>query len=247
VVDELKKLAWEATVGLIPFVQTERMYVSMPLKAFEYVASGLPVVSTPVKALEEHEALFEIACTPEKYAAAMQRAAKTRWDAAAVDTRRKIAKQFDYDQRYTEFLNWLDRFDATHAMGSQSCNILVLYDANSTHVSAIHEHLLSFSLYSRHHVCYAAAAGITTPAADLSLFDVVVMHYSIRVSLEDHLSPANCRALREFPGLKILFIQDEYDTTETARCAIENLGVHVVFTCVPKEYIKQVYTPARFP
>jgi hypothetical protein len=50
-----------------------------------------------------------------------------------------------------------------------------------------------------------------------------------------------------FSGLKILFIQDEYDNTETARTWMENLGVHVVYTCVPKEYLECVYPASRFP
>jgi len=245
--DEVKRLAWRATVGIIPFECSELMHVSLPLKAFEYVACGLPVVSTPIKALEEHRAFFEFACTPGEFEVAMQHAAKSRWDAAAIDARKNIARRYDYDASFAVFLSWAEKFQANREMGSKGCNILVLYDVHSTHVSTIQEHLRSFSLYSKHSVYYAAATGAYTPAADLSVFDVVVIHYCVRVNLDDHLSRANYHALREFPGLKVLFIQDEYQTTETARRAIENLGIHIVFTCVPQRHIEDIYPSTRFP
>jgi len=246
-VDAIRNLAHEATIGIIPFSRSELMYVSMPLKAFEYVACGLPVVSTPIKALEEHRAFFEVAYTPGEFEVAMQHAAKSRWDAAAIDARKNIARRYDYDASIAEFLSWVEKFQANREMGSKGCNILVLYDVHSTHVSTIQEHLRSFSLYSKHSVYYVAATGADTPAADLSLFDVVVIHYCVRVNLNDHLSRANYHALREFPGLKVLFIQDEYNTTETARRAIENLGIHIVFTCVPQCHIEDIYPSTRFP
>jgi glycosyltransferase involved in cell wall biosynthesis len=245
-VEEIKRLGRQATVGIIPFVASEFIYSSMPLKAFEYVACGLPVVSTPIQALEEHPFLFELAHTPMDFSAAMQRVIKTRWDATAINHRKNIASQYDYDASFEKFLNWVEKFQAKGDLNFQNCNILVLYDTHSTHVNTIKEHLRSFSLYSRHSVYYAAATGAAS-AADLSLFDVVVIHHCVRVNLENHLSQANYRALREFPGLKVLFIQDEYDTTEIARRAIESLGIHVVFTCVPQEFIPCVYPPKRFP
>jgi hypothetical protein len=61
------------------------------------------------------------------------------------------------------------------------------------------------------------------------------------------MTAAYAEALRKFGGLKVLFIQDEYDSTEVARRWIERLGIHVIFTCVPKDYVQMVYPPSRFP
>jgi len=132
-------------------------------------------------------------------------------------------------------------------MRTRSANVLVLYDARATFTSTVQEHLRSFWMYSRHHVLFAAATITNAPAVDLSLFDAVIVHYSVRICLRDHLQPKYVEALRSFSGFKALFIQDEYDTTETARKAIAHLGIHVVFTCVPRDLIPEVYPPERFP
>jgi hypothetical protein len=126
-------------------------------------------------------------------------------------------------------------------------NLLVLYDPRSTHINTVYEHLHAFGRYSRHRVCFSAATDAGVEAPDLSPFDAVVVHYSVRICVEKHLSPAFRGALAAFGGLKVLFIQDEYDTTETARRAIEALGFQVVHTCVPPADIGKVYPPERFP
>jgi spore maturation protein CgeB len=243
----LRTVAHEAQVGIIPFVDSEMIAVSMPLKAFEYAAGSLPVVSTPIRALEKHPELFRLARNPAEFARAIREAPATRFDEKAIAARHDIARQYDYDERFAELQAWVSRFQESRRDRGSVCEILVLYDVHSIHVNTINEHLRSFSLYSRHRVRYVAATGTRTPSADFSEFDVVVIHYCVRVNLDDHLSPANVRALREYPGLKVLFIQDEYDTTETARRAIERLGIHVVYTCVPEADIGIIYPRHRFP
>src|SRR5262249_36771967 len=47
----VRELARQSMVGLIPFVREPYIDISMPLKAFEYVACDLPVVSVPIDAL----------------------------------------------------------------------------------------------------------------------------------------------------------------------------------------------------
>jgi hypothetical protein len=245
--EEIRSLFKEVSVGIIPFGESEEIYVSMPLKAFEYVAGGLPVVSVPIAALRNHPDLFQIASGPSKFASAMRVAATIRDDKTQLDARKRAAQSQDYDGRFSEFTEWVSRSDRRPMAPGDPCNILILYDAKSIHVNTIREHLRSFALFSRHRVFYAAATGVDTPAADLSLFDVVVVHYCIRINVEGHLSPAYSEALRAFAGLKLLFLQDEYDTTESARRAIEYLGIQVVYTCVSDRHIADVYPPQRFP
>ena len=54
------------------------------------------------------------------------------------------------------------------------------------------------------------------------------------------------RALRRYRGLKVLFLQDEYENTAATHDAIEKLGIDLVFTCVPQSSIRQVYPEERF-
>jgi hypothetical protein len=132
---------------------------------------------------------------------------------------------------------------------SNSCpfNILVLYDNHSTFVSTTKEHLESFALHSRNHIYYAIASYYHLCTLNLSLFNVVILHYSIRLSHNQFLSSSYEEALKGYGGYKILFIQDEYENTETARKYINKLGIHAVFTCVPEASINLVYPKERFP
>ncbi|WP_202979929.1 hypothetical protein, partial [Xylella fastidiosa] len=52
---------------------------------------------------------------------------------------------------------------------------------------------------------------------DFSMFDVLIYHYAVRLSWKDYLPEPMARKIERFTGLKLLFIQDEYDTTNTAR------------------------------
>ncbi|MFM6002207.1 MAG: hypothetical protein ACKPB7_02840, partial [Sphaerospermopsis kisseleviana] len=81
---------------------------------------------------------------------------------------------------------------------------------------------------------------------NLELFDVVIIHYSVRLCF-DLLSPHYRQPLQNFNGFKVLFIQDEYDYTEITRTWIENLGIKAVFSCVPEQYLDLVYPKSRFP
>src|SRR5262249_4097794 len=128
-------------------------------------------------------------------------------------------------------------------------NVAILYDHTSTHTNTVREHLMSFRQYSRHRFFFVPASDHhpNPPAhVDLSIFDVVVIHYSIRLCFNT-LLPVYARALESFGGLKLGFMQDEYDETEAARRAIDRFGLHVLFTCVPEAYREQVYPGERFP
>jgi hypothetical protein len=250
-IEEVRDRCGQASVGLIPFVQNELMIDrSFPLKAFEYVATGLPVVSVPIKSLLKHEGVIAFARTAEEFAAGVAAAAKTRDDPAALEKRREAARSQDYDLRFERLVEKVAAVIEARAAGpppSRRLNVLVLYDYDSVHVSTIKEHLESFSSFSRHDVLYCPATRAAECSFSLNVFDVVVLHYTIRVSHPDtYLSPSFAAALRRFGGLKVLFIQDEYDNTETARRQIESLGIQLVFTCVPEASVDAIYPRARF-
>lgn len=246
-IEQVRELAYQVTVGIIPFVQNENMRISLPLKAFEYIACGLPVVSVPILALERYSDVFTFADNSWDFSQAITRMAETRNDKEYIKKRLETAREQDYDTRFNSLLHEIDSVMVSKKRTEAQFNVLVLYDANSLHVSTIKEHLTSFARYSESKVFYLSATNGAICTIDLSIFDVVIIHYCVRVSLEDHLSPSYADAVRGFGGYKILFIQDEYDTTETARRWIEKLGIHAVFTCVPTEYVDDVYPQNRFP
>jgi len=126
-------------------------------------------------------------------------------------------------------------------------NVLILYDTQSIHVNTVREHLESFKKFSKCHINYAPATGFVKPKISLQDYDIIVVHYCIRVNINNYLSPYYSQALKDFSGYKVLFIQDEYDTTEIARVWIRDIGIHAVFTCIPSQYINQIYPYSRFP
>ncbi|WP_271255190.1 hypothetical protein [Pseudanabaena sp. Chao 1811] len=117
---------------------------------------------------------------------------------------------------------------------------------NSLYTSTVREYVESFSLFSIHHIFYVHATSSNPLCIDISIFDVVVTHYSIRLSFDWHLSSFYRQALKGYKGLKISFVQDEYDETETIRRSIEELGINILFTCVPEEFIEDIYPSSRF-
>ncbi|MCZ8109107.1 MAG: glycosyltransferase [Burkholderiales bacterium] len=247
--ETIAELARGATIGLIPFVNEGLLRRSLPLKAFEYLACGLPVVTVPIDSLDSHPDLFTKAHGATEFAAAMRRLAETRADPDAVEERLNVARLNSYERNFARLSNML----AQDVSSLQGLNTLILYDDGSTHVGTIREHLLAFKSYSRFRPFYMAATGYLAGAAaanprlDFSPYDAVLIHYSIRISVDGHLSPIVENALMAYGGPKMLFIQDEYDTTDTSLAAIERLGITAVFTNVPEESWELVYPRSRFP
>ena len=246
-------LARQASVGLIPFKDSDLMRRSLPLKAYEYLACGLPVVTVPIDALAGKPGLFTFANTADDFAHALQSLAPTRADPACLRQRLEAAESTSYDARFEELLSEIAALLQRRAKLNPSLNILLLYDDRSTHVGTINEHLEAFRSYSRHRVHYMPATGSLQvdandgSALDLSCYDALAIHYSVRVSIEEHLAPSVARAIAAYRGPKLLFIQDEYDRVETARRWIERLGIDAIYTNVPVDSLDIVYPRSRFP
>lgn len=129
-------------------------------------------------------------------------------------------------------------------------NVLVLYGDHSTHIMTVREHLQAFAHHSKNNFFFLPASSPTpqvVPSAwDFSCFDAVILHYSVRLTYPDHFPAPLAKGLAEFDGLKILFIQDEYDNVELVRRWLDRLRFDIIFTCVPKESIHLVYPRERF-
>lgn len=132
---------------------------------------------------------------------------------------------------------------------TEKLNILILFDANSIHVNTVTEHLKSFATYSQHQVYYAHATSYQNCRLNLAVFDVIYIHYSIRINMSNTahaLSTSYFRAIRAFNGFKVLFIQDEYETTDVAKKNILELGINALFTTVSSKYVNKVYPSEQF-
>lgn len=75
-------------VALIPFKRTQLIEHTNPVKVYEYLAAGLPVVATPMPELAPFGSLVSIAEEPNDFADAVSAAARTRRDPASISARR---------------------------------------------------------------------------------------------------------------------------------------------------------------
>lgn len=126
-----------------------------------------------------------------------------------------------------------------------SINIFFLYNSTETYTNAVFEHLDAFQKYSAGKVFFCHQNQYTKFNVNLAKFDVVFIHFSVRLPY-DQVAVSTIEALCGYPGLKVLFIQDEYDHTKRAWYWIKKLGINLVFTVVPPEGITRVYPPEEF-
>ena len=81
----------------------------------------------------------------------------------------------------------------------------------------------------------------------MNRFDALVLHYSNYLPSELHFDAQARERIRAFTGLKVLFLQDEYREIDAMTARIRELGVDVLFTCVPADEFENVYPAERLP
>lgn len=83
-------------VGLIPFIEDDlQAWYSNPIKAYEYIAAGLPVVSTRIPELESLGALVSIASTEDEFCDLIDKAVEG-----------KLRPDRQARERFWEFYDW---------------------------------------------------------------------------------------------------------------------------------------------
>ena len=128
-------------------------------------------------------------------------------------------------------------------MDGRARRVLMLYDTWKTGIGTLQDYLEAFCDHSGAEWWYTHGAQGGRCTIDLGEFDAVAVHYSIRLCFAHWLSDSWAGALQRYDGVKILFIQDEYDNPSRSRDWIRKLGFCDVFTCVPSEYVAKVYPP----
>ncbi len=135
-------------------------------------------------------------------------------------------------------------------LNENKLNVLILYEGKSTYTSTVKEYIDAFKNFSGHNIYYDVASDQSKCYVQFEYFDVVVIHYSLRLCLESGgctLSPAYADSLRDSTAYKIAIIQDEYDLTDIVKKRLMDLKINAVFTCVPHEFIEKVYPKEELP
>ncbi len=267
---ELREICQQATVGIIPFKNRDYLTKrSLPLKAFEYMACGIPVITTPIDALEKYKNAFIFVENTDEFIRALKGLESNAMDSANFEMRMKLASEQDYDLKFERAINKIlektkqkkvpnnffirvatDVPYKNKISDDKKLKILILYEGKSIFVNTIKEHLQAFSRFSQHKIYYEIASGKNICNVDFSEFDVVLLHYSLRLSLNEGnwtIAPCYAEALRNYTGYSIAMIQDEYDTTDIAKSWLSYLNINAVFSCIPDKEIHKVYPTVEFP
>ena len=107
----LGELMCKATVGIIPYIQDEIINGSFPLKAFEYISCGLPVVTVPIKSLKNKNKvykgykIFQFATSAEDFVKKIKKGYKYRYNKTFLTLREKVSVENSYNMRFKKLKN----------------------------------------------------------------------------------------------------------------------------------------------
>ncbi|NCG09575.1 MAG: hypothetical protein GWP33_00505 [Alphaproteobacteria bacterium] len=129
--------------------------------------------------------------------------------------------------------------------------VLFLANRPSTQSQAatVIEYLDAFTSFSSHDIYEVSMLHAFPTKLDLNKFDAIVTHYSLSLGpmIEHYLGPYLISQLKSFKGLKAAFLQDEYREIQTYWKHINELGIDVLFSCVPENEISKVYPIEKVP
>ena len=96
-------------VGIIPFQINDLIRATNPIKLYEYLAAGKPVVATPMPEVMRYEAkaIVATAADPETFAASLREIAAFSADPAACEVRLKIADENSWESRFKKILEYV--------------------------------------------------------------------------------------------------------------------------------------------
>lgn len=93
-------------VGLVPYVHNAHTAAVDPLKVLEYLAAGIPVVSTGLREVRKYADVVEVADGGDAFADAVVRALATRGGAHR-RARQTVASHHTWERRVVTFLDYL--------------------------------------------------------------------------------------------------------------------------------------------
>lgn len=106
--EAMRDVLYRADVGIMPYRRIASVTSTiMPLKAFEYAACGLPVVSVPIDSIASFPQVFRVARSADEFAQAMREEAAQRSDPQRLQARLAAARAQDYDARFRQLEEWL--------------------------------------------------------------------------------------------------------------------------------------------
>ncbi len=132
-------------------------------------------------------------------------------------------------------------------MTDHPLSILLLCDFPPRIATTVRDHIEALESLSRHRWFRLSMLGDIPASVDLDRFDAIVVHYTLSASIERYLSIRSRARLGSCRALKAIFIQDEYRHVNASIAAMREIGVKLLFTCVPVSEISKVYSENALP
>jgi len=251
--DEVAKLMIASTAGIIPFKQDPWIKTSLPLKAYEYVACGLPVVTVPIDELEKNNKIFSTAATLDEFEKKLHETIEARINIDLLESRKISALDNSYSKTFERVTSDLLAEKKKRVGEFKSMNVALVYDFKAcSEEKSMKEHVLSFMRFSKHSISLICATKenddfISSNEAefDLSLFDVVIIDYS--ASDITVISQKMIDSLEKFNGLKILLLRNVEACIESLRSSMENLKISMVYSNYTDLELEKDFPSFRFP
>lgn len=124
-------------------------------------------------------------------------------------------------------------------------NVLFLADTTH-HTNAVTDHINAIT--SSQKINWYVLNPIinkTIDKLDLSLFDAIGIHYSIKPYNHYYLSKPLKEKLGQYKGFKFQFLQDEYQQVNTVQDFLYDLDIDVLFTLVGEHFLEKAYPDPR--
>ncbi|MCL2122622.1 MAG: hypothetical protein FWH34_00885 [Desulfovibrionaceae bacterium] len=128
-------------------------------------------------------------------------------------------------------------------------NVLVAYVSRDNFTNTVYDYLAAFQRHSEFAVHYVDVGPadylFVTP---MEAFDAVILFYSVPpcLPLLSESSPF-LLALKNYSGVKVVIIQDEYDYVTYAQKAFAALGMDIIVTSAPRGYERAIYPEDILP
>lgn len=106
---------------------------------------------------------------------------------------------------------------------------------------AIIDHIEAFRDFSQNEYFILSNLGDLPEWLDLSRFDALVFHYSLIACYDNYISPAGRKRIREFPGFKAAFVQDDYRWINDTVTALSYMRINALFPLTSPEIMELVY------
>lgn len=130
-------------------------------------------------------------------------------------------------------------------------NVLLLCNrpVKNADASTVSDHIDALSHFSKHYFYRLSFVGKLPKYLDLRRFDVIVIHYTIAIGFdsEHYINMDAKNQIQRFPGLKVVFLQDEYRNVNKVIAALKSMKIDVLFTTIPDDEVDKVYSPKELP